>query len=417
VVVVGGGVVGLCIAYYLAASGVPVEVVESAAAGSGASWGNAGWVCLSHSIPVAEPGVVRYALKSLGHPDSPLYVNLRSDPSLAAWLWRFWRSSGRARFAHGYQAMADFNRQTFGLFEELAAAGVETTLRRPGLIHAFLSVEVAEHTLALQRLMAEGRYVLPNDVLVGAAAAQADPALASSVQASYLVEGEGVVDPDRLVAGLVRAVVALGGRLHEQSEVTGFRCSGGLVDTVITRSGEIAASGVVIAAGTASGLLLRRLGYRLPLQVGKGYSFSVDLECPPRHPLYLADKRMVTSPINGTTRLAGTMEFTGHNRDLNWRRLVAIARASRQYLGPWFGSSDELVARIRDPWVGGRPMLPDGLPVIDQLPNLPNAYVATGHGMLGVTYGPATGKALCEYFVDGRRPAVLAPFSFDRIGR
>ena len=110
------------------------------------------------------------------------------------------------------------------------------------------------------------------------------------------------------------------------------------------------------------------------------------------------------------------MEFTGNNRELNWRRIVAIARASRSYLGPWFDSPDELMARIRDPWVGGRPMLPDGLPS-RPAPRTANAYVATGHGMLGVTYGPATGKALRDYLLEGRRPAVLEPFSFARIGR
>src|SRR5215207_2280515 len=93
VVVVGGGVVGLCVAYYLGAAGVPVEVVERSGLAAGASWGNAGWVCLSHSAPVPAPGVIRYALRSLGRPDSPLYVRPGRDPGLLAWLWRFWRSS------------------------------------------------------------------------------------------------------------------------------------------------------------------------------------------------------------------------------------------------------------------------------------------------------------------------------------
>ncbi|MGH3372788.1 MAG: NAD(P)/FAD-dependent oxidoreductase, partial [Nocardioidaceae bacterium] len=186
---------------------------------------------------------------------------------------------------------------------------------------------------------------------------------------------------------------------------------------VQTQHGELACSGVVVAAGMWSRPLLRMLGRQLPLQAGKGYSFSVELDPAPRHALYFGDKRIVASPINGLTRIAGTMELSGNNNDLNWRRIVAIARGSRHYLGPWFRHPDELVGLIRNPWVGGRPFLPDGLPVIDRLSDDQNVFVATGHGMLGVTLGPATGRSLTDYILTGRRPDVLSPFSFGRLRR
>ncbi|MFF4800794.1 NAD(P)/FAD-dependent oxidoreductase [Streptomyces sp. NPDC001351] len=81
----------------------------------------------------------------------------------------------------------------------------------------------------------------------------------------------------------------------------------------------------------------------------------------------------------------------------------------------WFDDPDDLVGLIRDPWVGGRPFLPDGLPVIDRVPGHDNAFVATGHGMLGVTLGPVTGRRLTEYVRTGRRPQALEPFRFDRL--
>src|SRR5262249_6961860 len=132
------------------------------------------------------------------------------------------------------------------------------------------------------------------------------------------------------------------------------------------------------------------------------------------HPLYLGDKHIAVSPIGGATRIAGTMELSGNNRRLDWRRVVAIAHASRDYLGHWYDSADDLMALIHDPWVGGRPMMPDGLPVLDRVPGSPNAYVATGHGMLGITLAPVTGKAMADYVVTGRRPAELAAFRADR---
>jgi D-amino-acid dehydrogenase len=414
VVVVGGGVVGLCTAYYLAEAGLQVEVVERRALGSGASRGNAGWVCLSHSTPVPAPGVVRFALRSLGRPDSPLYLRPLPDPAFVRWLWRFWRSSTPAAFRRGYTAIAELNRTTFDLFDGLRAAGVETGLTRPGMVHAFLSPAEARHHLAVQRQMAHGRYPLPDDVVTGDEARLLDPALSPRVRAAYLVEGEGVVDPEAFARALGEALAASGVKIHENMEATGFRTEGDRVTALRTATGEIPCSAAVIAAGTRSSDLLGSLGHPLPLQAGKGYSFSVDLDPAPRHTLYFGERRAVASPIGPTTRIGGTMELSGNNNRLDWRRIVAVALASRHYLGRWFDDPDDLVSLIRDPWVGGRPFLPDGLPVIDRVPRHDNAFAATGHGMLGVTLGPVTGHRLAEYVRTGRRPEALMPFSFGR---
>jgi D-amino-acid dehydrogenase len=287
-----------------------------------------------------------------------------------------------------------------------------TTLHRPGLVHAFLSETQARHHLDIQKAMAAGRYDLPDEVVAGDQAHQLDPALSPQVRAAYLVRGEGVLDPRRLVQSLGDVVRKAGGRIHEHVEVTGFRRTAGRIVGVRTSLGDMACGAVVIAAGMWSHRLLRLLGHRLRMQAGKGYSFTVEPEVSPRHALYLGDHRIVSSPIATATRIAGTMELSGDNRNLDWRRIVAIARGSRHYLGRWFDDEDDLPRLIRDPWVGGRPLLPDGLPVIDRLPGHDNAFVATGHGMLGVTLGPATGSGLADYLRSGQRPAVLAPFRF-----
>jgi glycine/D-amino acid oxidase-like deaminating enzyme len=406
--VVGGGVVGLCVAFELARAGLEVEVLERATVGSGASWGNAGWVCRSHSTPIPAPGVMRYALRSLGRPESPLYLRPGLDPR---WALRFWRSCRAGPFRRGSAALAELNRPTFGLYEELREAGVETTLRTPGLVHAFLSVDEARHHLAVQREVA--RCEVPDDVVVGDDVQTVDRALGPAVAAAYRVVGEGLVDPGQLVRSLAAACEGAGVRIDEGVTVTGWDRSNGAL-TVHTREGERRCRSLVVAAGTASAALL---GHRLPVQAGKGYSFSVKLDNAPTHPLYLGDKRVVVSPINGSTRIAGTMELSGDNRRLDWRRLVAVADASRHYLGRWYEHPDELMGLIRDPWVGGRPLLPDGLPVIDRLPGQDNLFVTTGHGMLGITLAPASGRALAGFMLEGRRPPVLEPFRFDRFDR
>jgi glycine/D-amino acid oxidase-like deaminating enzyme len=409
VVVVGGGVVGLCVAHYLAAAGVAVEVVERAAVGSGSSWGNAGWVCRSHSAPIAAPGATAFALRSLGRRDAPLYLRPSLDPALARWAVGFWRSCRRARFRRGYAALVELNRPTFELFAGLRDAGVETTLQTPGLVHAFLSADAARKHLELQRTMAGSAYEVPDEPATGDGVRSLDPALGPRVAAAYRVAGEGMVDPGRLVDSLAAPL-----RVHEGVAVTGVARAGGRVTAVHTTGGERRCSAVVVAAGTWSAALVRALGHGLPLQAAKGYSFSVRLDAAPRHPLYLGDRRVVASPLNGAVRIAGTMELSGNNRRLDWRRLVAVAAASRHYLGDWYEHPDDLIGLIRDPWVGGRPLLPDSLPVIDRVPGHSNAFVATGHGMLGVTLAPASGHALARYMLTGHRPAVLAPFRIDR---
>jgi len=415
--VIGGGVIGLCLAYYLAEGGANVDLVERHTVGSAASWGNAGWVCESHSAPIPAPGVVGYALRSIGKPDSPLYLRPFGDPRFPMWLWRFWRNTSQRQFDHGYRAVADLNRMTFGLFDRLAEVGVDTSVRSVGMVHAFLHPNQAVAARSSQAKMAGGRYEMGDDVIVGDAAAGLDPALSDAVRAAYLIPGERVVDPGRLTAGLAKAAIERGVRIHERTTVRGIRTMSGRVVAVDTDSGSLDCSAVTVATGSWSSELLQHIGLRIPLQSGKGYSFTVDLDEPPTHALYLGDSKIAVSPVGNTTRVAGTMEFSGNNRRMDWRRIVAIARASTAYLGPWFQDDDDLVTRIRDPWVGARPLLPDGLPVIDRLPHLANAFIATGHGMLGVTLGPATGSTLAEFIATGERPTVLKPFSYERLSR
>jgi len=330
-------------------------------------------------------------------------------------MWHFWRSCARPRFERSYAAVAEFAAPSFEQFDELSAAGVATTLTRPGLVHAFLSQDEAERTLAGQRRHIESGYDVPATPLIGPAVQALEPTLTSQVAAAYLVAGEGVLNPGAFCASLAKTLIEQGVRVIEHSPVVGFRLRGSELTAVRLVDAEVACSEVVVTAGTWSADVLARLGLAVPLQAGKGYSFSSSLPNPPRRPMYYGDKHIVSSPIGGQTRFAGTMEFSGNNRHLEWRRIVSIAEASKPYLGDWFDRPDDLIGRISDPWVGGRPMLPDGLPVLDRVPSTSNAFVSTGHGMLGITLAPASGKALASYVATGSRPAELMPFGFGRI--
>ena len=241
-----------------------------------------------------------------------------------------------------------------------------------------------------------------------------EPALSENVGAAYLIRGEGLVNPMEFTTSLAQVLQARGVDIAAGTTVTGIRRHNGTATAVSTNQGDLPCAAVVIAAGAWSGQLTAAPDTPLPLQSGKGYSSSARLATPPRHPIYLGDKNVAISPMDGLTRIAGTMELSGNNRNLDWRRIAAIANASRSYLGQWYDSPDDLISLIKDPWVAGRPMLPDGLPALDVLPSTGNAFVSTGHGMLGVTLAPVSGRAIADFVHTGRRPAILQPFRSDR---
>ncbi|HEY2636874.1 MAG TPA: FAD-dependent oxidoreductase, partial [Solirubrobacteraceae bacterium] len=196
---------------------------------------------------------------------------------------------------------------------------------------------------------------------------------------------------------------------REGAEVQDVEVEGGRVRRLRTAAGVVAPEAVVLAAGAWSGTLARRLGLRLPVTAGKGYSFTVEPVTPPRHAISLLGPHVGCSPLaGGRMRVAGTMELSGVNLRLDRRRLATIVAGAQRFLGPW--RSDEPA----EPWVGMRPLVPDGLPVIDRVAPGSNAYVATAYSMLGMTLALPAGRALAELVLHDRRPDVLLPFAADR---
>jgi D-amino-acid dehydrogenase len=195
--------------------------------------------------------------------------------------------------------------------------------------------------------------------------------------------------------------------LLENNEVRGLSRRGRW--RVRTSVEELEADGVVIAAGAWTGRLLAPLGVGIRLEAAKGYSVTaIGRGTRPRHALYMLEAKVGCSPFQGAVRLAGTLELAGIDLSLNRRRIGAVVRTASTYLRDWQPEGVELE------WAGLRPLMPDGLPVIGAVPGHDGLYVATGHGMLGVTLAPATAAALAPLILEGRLPPVLEPFRADR---
>jgi D-amino-acid dehydrogenase len=402
-VVVGAGTIGLACGYELARRGERVIVVDKGRPGRACSEGNAGWITPSISEPIPAPGLVTTSLRWMLSRESPLYIAPRAVPRLARWLLRFWRHCNARDHLAGLRAMGELNRLTFPLFDELAADGFPMELHRDGLLFTFLERGLMEKVREGFRALADFGYGVP-EVIEGPGLRELEPALSDRLSAGFFVRQEYHVRPEGLNASYVARIRAMGGEVREGVEIRGPARLNGRLAGVEAVGETIGADRVLLAAGAWTGLVARSFGIQLPVQAGKGYSLT--FAAPPAfaRPLYLGDVKVGATPFLGAYRFAGTMELSGINDVLDRRRLAAI----RRVIGRFF--REPLADREAVEWVGMRPITPDGLPLLGRAPGVENMFVATGHGMLGITLAPATARVMADLMTD-RTPSVpLDPF-------
>ena len=405
VVVVGAGAVGLSCAYFLQRAGFEVTVLDAGPVGGGASWGNAGWITPSLSAPIPGPAALRTALGSIGKPDSPLWLRPQPDPGFALWGLSFLRHCTRASNERGLAATALLCRDAFRYYDEMRADGVAVDLERRGLLfiarsEAELDAELAE----LGRLPAHG-IAAEITRLSGPDCRDRQPVIGPAVAGGIFVATEGHLDPRQLTAALATVLTSRGAVIRAGVPAADFVVRDGRVTAVVADE-DLAADHVVIAAGALSVPVTRKLGARLPMTAGKGYSVSVGCPQLPAAPMYLVETRVGATPMAGRLRLAGTIEFSGLNSRLDRRRIDSLVHAARAYF------PDLTWTDVAEEWTGMRPLCPDGLPVLDRVPGVANAYLATGHSTLGITLAAVTGAHLAEFVRTGTPPAAAAPFRF-----
>jgi D-amino-acid dehydrogenase len=407
VAVVGGGVVGLCCAFELARAGADVCVLERARVGQGVSRGNTGWVCPSFTYPLPAPGIIREGLRGLARGGGPLVIHPSADPTFVRWLWRFRQSCSRSRWEQGVKALLALNARTLELFDDYAEAGVEFEMHASGLVlvgrtRAGLTSYV-ELFRELKTLGFEGE----TTELDPGQACELEPALArSALVGGVHARVDRHVRPETLTAGLAAHLARQGMEIREGVEVSGIaRRPNGLA--VETDEGPVPADRVVVAAGPSSPPLLRQLGISMPIVGARGYSVTIaGGETRPRHAVYLAEAKVGVSSYQDAVRIAGVFELGREDARVDRRRIAAMVATVEPYFERWRPSGEP--AELE--WAGLRPMTADGLPLIGPAPAVPGVFVATGHGMLGVTLAPATAALLAPLVLEGRTASELEPF-------
>ncbi len=410
-IVVGGGVAGLCTAYYLAKRGREVTVVESNRVGSGASAGNGGWLCPAQAGPLPEPGLTPMGMRALLNRDSALYFKPSKLSELSPWLLRFWSYCNPRAYSHGLEAIARLGARVFDLVDAMVDEGIEFELHRQGMVMAGQDPDAVQGELTKLQPMREFGYELPDEILLDEELREVEPSLAPAVRAGFVVPQHWHVRPETFNDGVAAAARGLGVEIVEGAEVVDFVVDGSRVAALRTAAGDRDADSVVLAAGSWTPRLAAQLGVSVPIQAGKGYSFLVAPSVMPRHAVLLTDVHVGCTPFEAGLRIGGTMEFSGVNLQLDRRRIDATIAGARESFHEWAEPG------VRSEWAGMRPIAPDGLPIVDRAAPYANLYVATGYSMQGMTLGPPAGEAMAEYVDIGTRPAVLEPFALDRFPR
>ena len=411
VLIIGGGVIGLCTAYYCARRGFAVTVVERMPAQrDGCSFGNAGMIVPSHFTPLAAPGAVALALKWMWNPASPFYIQPRLDAELFGWSFKFWRAANAEHVRRAAPLLRDLALASRRCFEELAALPEnDFGLVKKGL----LMLCQQPHTLDEEaKTAAQARALgIPADVLDAKQTAALDPGARLDIAGSVHFPLDCHLAPDRFMAALQRELINLGAKFIWDREVLDWKIENDRHVRALTISGgeEIEADEFVLCGGAWSPALARQLGLKLPIQAGKGYSLT--LPQPRQLPQLcslLAEARIAVTPMGGALRVGGTMEMAGLNEDINPARVRGIIDSFCRYF-PEFQAQDFDGVQ---PWRGLRPCSPDGLPFVGRTEKFSNLSLATGHAMLGLTLGPVTGKLISE-ILSGEKPAtdirLLAP--------
>ncbi|PYK58492.1 MAG: FAD-dependent oxidoreductase [Verrucomicrobia bacterium] len=395
ILIIGGGVIGLCTAYYAARQGHRVTVIDrDGADDEGCSYGNAGMIVPSHFVPLAAPGMVALGLKWMWNPASPFYIKPRLSRDLLSWGIKFWRAATPEHARRAAPLLRDLNLASRACFEELAELSDFGFVKKGLLMLCKTQHTLAEEAKTAQRATQLG---VPAEVLDAKQTAALDPNVRMDVSGSVYFPKDCHLSPDRFMAALKHQLHQEGAHFSWETEVTGWRVDGSRVEAVQTAKGEFSADEFVVCGGSWSPVVARDLRLNLPLQAGKGYSLT--LPQPRQLPQICAvftEARVAATPMGNTLRFGGTMEIAGLNEEINPVRVQGIIKSVPKYYPDFTPQDFEGV----QPWRGLRPCSPDGLPYVGRTARYSNLCLATGHAMMGLSLGPITGRLIAEILSD-----------------
>lgn len=409
VIIIGGGIIGLCSAYYLQKEGHKVTIIDKSDFTSGASYVNAGYITPSHIISLAAPGMINKGIKWMLNSASPFYVKPRLDIDFLKWSWAFKKSATKSKVEKSIPVIKDINLLSRELYADLKTSGdFDFHYQQKGLLMCYKTEKMGDEEWETgERAIKEGLKV---ENLSKEQVQKIEKNVNLNIKGAVYYHSDAHMTPNEFMVQMKSYLKKNGVSILGNEEVLDITVSNDKIIQIKTTNLQIKSDEFVIATGSWSQNLAKKLGVKIPIQAGKGYSINTETETNITTPAILCEAKVAVTPMNGFTRFAGTMEIAGINHNINPVRVNAIANSVHDFYPDINFSQKEK----EDAKCGLRPCSPDGLPFIGKSSKCTNVTFATGHAMMGWSLGPATGKLVSEIISDKPFSLSLYPFSVDR---
>ena len=409
IIIIGGGIIGLSTAYYLQKEGHHVSIIDKANFSEGTSHINAGYITPSHIISLAAPGMITKGIKWMFDATSPFYVKPRLDVDFLKWSLAFKRSATAKKVEKAIPVIKEINLLSRELYQEIKESKeFNFSYQHKGLLMYYQTDKAgAEEWKVGQRAIKEGLKV---EHLSKEEVQKIEKNIDLNIKGAVYYHSDAHMTPNEFMPQLKAYLEKKGVAFFAKEEVKSIDIKEDKVLSVSTNNQILKADEFVIAAGSWSQNFAKKLDIDIPIQAGKGYSINLKKETNITIPAILIEAKVAVTPMNGFTRLAGTMEIGGINHKINPVRVNSIARATENYY-PNVKVNQQEKEHAK---CGLRPCSPDGLPYIGKSSKCKNVTFATGHAMMGWSLGPATGKLVSEIISDKKTALDLSPFSVDR---
>lgn len=390
--IIGGGIIGLSSAFYLTKAGHQVTIIEQSDLKDGCSFGNAGMIVPSHIIPLAAPGMITKGIRWMFNSSSPFYVKPRLSGDLIRWGYYFYKNATKEHVAKSAPALKEISLLSKAMYQQLSKElPFDFGYHERGLLMLYQTKE-NEHEEAETAVLASKQGIEAR-VLSATEVQALEPDVKVNVRGGVYFPGDAHITPQAFVNQMIVHLKNHGVRINADTTVNDFQLENGKIKAIITDKGDFEFDEVIIATGSWSGIITSKLGISLPMQAGKGYSFTLpDIEKNVRVPSIFLEARVAVTPMGNTLRFGGTMEITGVDHHISMNRVKGIVDAIPNY----YPELKVKMPKQNEVWHGLRPCSPDGLPYIGRSKRIPNLVLATGHSMMGLSLGPGTGKLVSE---------------------
>lgn len=392
ILIIGGGIVGLTSAYYLQKRGYEVTILDKGDITYNCSFGNAGMIVPSHFVPLAAPGMIKQGIRWMFDSKSPFYVRPSLNMNLVNWGLKFMKHATAKHVSEAAVPLRDLSLLSKKLYEGLAKeSDFDFELTNNGILAFYKTEKAGEEEAHLAARAIE--LGLDMAVLNADECRVLQPDLKLDVLGAVHYRCDAHLYPAKLMNALLKYLLNNGVKIVYNKEVDKIETAGNRITKVFTGDVAWEADQYVLATGSWSPAVAKMADIKISLMPGKGYSF---MEPEPQQrltiPALLCEARVAITPMNGQIRYGGTMELDKINTRINMQRVKGIVESVPAY----FPDLKPAVPAEKDIWYGFRPSSPDGLPYIGRSEKRENLIIATGHGMMGLSLGPATGLLVSQ---------------------